>query len=206
MNVYLIAGTFSDFFASESFEKILATVVALVGSYFILPLLKKKSEQAKEDLKNANLKGKELLVARVKEHVWEGAESLVEKEFPVISAKIAAGELNEKDEVKAELRRLGKVLKANTIKVFKDEGTDLLAELGDAALDGIIENIANKVSPFPGKETAKVLLQGHVTNWIIDKGVAGLADKVAEWDEKKDADVKEEVKEDGSKEEEPKTE
>ena len=98
------------------------------------------------------------------------AAAIAEKRFPQLAETIKSKGLNA-DEIKKELRMWGGDLKQEAQVYFDNQGIDLVKAVGDDALDSFIERAANKVSPFPGLDTAKELLKNKVSDFLIDKGV-----------------------------------
>ena len=76
-----------------------------------------------------------------------------------------------KDAIKQELKIWGTELKNDALDYFQKQGLDLIAILGDAYLDKLIRWAADRVSPFPGKETAAALLEDELSNRLIKWGV-----------------------------------
>lgn len=163
------------------------TVMVIIGSLitiFLLPYLRQKANAAREEARiaAAEANGKELnnidyLKAAAKSFAFDTAASMAEKNFPQLAQKIKDGGFSGDDKVgkvKEELYSWGRTLKDKTIEHFADQGIDIVAALGDKYLDQLIELVANKVSPFPGKDTAKALLiehDGKAIEWLLTKGV-----------------------------------
>ena len=156
----------------------LISVIGLAITAFLVPFLKRKAEAAKAEAKRQSAQATEhdinsrgILVSRLKQFLWGSAEAMAEKKFPELAAKIKNGELNGKEAIKKELYGWGGTLRDDAMSYFGNQGVDVVAAVGDDFLDKLIERAANKVSPFPGKETAKVLLQEHASDWLIEHGV-----------------------------------
>jgi len=152
-------------------------VTALVAA-LLLPYLKRKAQAASEELKTLRVEGAKAgiearvtLVAELKQFLFERAASIAEKEFPKLAGMVLKQKLGT-DAIKAELHRWGTGLKIEAVNYFKGQGVDLLAAVGDQYLDKAIEYVANRTSPFPGKETAVELAKEKVSNLIIEKGIA----------------------------------
>ena len=138
-------------------------IVALAGlaaAYFLLPGFKQW----------VNTKGKDAALALVNTYIVDQAQALAEKEYKNIAAKVLSGELKSVEDVKAELHRLGKQLKEQVKDRFGKE-LPALGEKADDILDDLIRVAADKVSPFPGKETATALLEHSVSDSLIKRGV-----------------------------------
>ncbi len=161
---------------------IIVTVVTTLVAMFLTPLLRKKAaaETAKLEAEtlNANMSTRDVLMKRLKAFLWGTAASFAEKDIPRIAAKIVAGQLTTADQIKTELKNLGVQLKNAAIAKFDAEGIDLISAVGDKALDSLIERAANATSPFPGKDTAKALLQDRVSNVLVEKGVNWMRTKI----------------------------
>lgn len=161
-----------------NWKEIIVSLVGLLITAFLVPYLKQQASAAKAaaekdvvDASKSLIEQKGALATRVKSYLWGSAAAIAEKEFPQLAEKIAANELKSIKEVKEVLYGWGKVLKAEAITYFGKQGIDLVAAFGDQALDKLIERAANAVSPFPGRDTAKTLLQEKVSNMLIEKGV-----------------------------------
>lgn len=118
----------------------------------------------------AKTKGKDAAIGLVKTYVLDQAKALVEQEYKNIAAKVLSGELKTKEAVKKELYRLGEILKGKTKARFSRE-LPALGDQVDELLDDLIRSAADKVSPFPGRETAAALLEHSVSDALISKGV-----------------------------------
>lgn len=156
----------------------LISVIGLAITAFLVPFLKRKTEAAKAEAKRQSAQATEhdinsrgILVTRLQEFLWGTASAIAEKKFPELAVKIKSGQLNSKEAVKKELYGWGGALRQDAMAYFGNQGVDVVAAVGDDFLDKLIERAANKVSPFPGKETAKELLQDHATDWLIKHGV-----------------------------------
>lgn len=154
------------------------SVIGLAVTAFLLPFLKRKTEAAKAEAKRQSAQATEhdinargILVSRLQEFLWGTAESIAEKKFPELAASVKNGDLNSKEAIKKELHSWGGALRNDAMAYFGNQGVDVIAAVGDDFLDKLIERAANKVSPFPGKETAKELLQNYATDWLIKYGV-----------------------------------
>jgi len=158
--------------------QILLAVLSTLITTFLLPYLralnakaKAEHEKALADANNATLEAKTELIYQLKTFLFMNAMSIAEQRFPELARKINNKELTTVDEIKAELRSWGKDLKEKALTFFKNQGIDLVAAVGDDYLDDLIRHVADKVSPFPGKETAVELLTNKGTDLIIEKGV-----------------------------------
>ena len=156
-----------------------ATIAVALITTFLLPYLKQlataqkaKAAQAEVEYAESEISAKEYFLDLVKDFLLERAESIAEKNFPALAAKVISGEVKDADSIKAELRSWGSGLKAEAIEFCQKQGLDLIGMIGDDYLDKLIESAANAVSPLKGAETAKVLLQEKISNQLIEYGVA----------------------------------
>ena len=157
-------------------EIVLAGLGALV-TMFLVPFLKRKGLAAKAErgaheaaAANSTINARGLLVSRLQEFLYGSAAAIAEKRFPQLAEAIKTKGLN-KDAIKKELRLWGGDLKQDALVYFDNQGIDLVKSVGGEWVDKLIERAANKVSPFPGRDTAKELLKSGVSDWLIDKGV-----------------------------------
>lgn len=180
--------------ASESGGGWVGIVVTIIGSIitiFLIPFLRQKANAAREDARNASAEANrqeldniETLKAQAKSFAYDAALSLAEKNFPQLAQRIKDGEFSGDDKVtkiKEEMYSWGRTLRDEIIEHFDDQGIDIVAALGDKYLDKLVELVANKVSPFPGKETAKAMLieyDGKAIEWLLEKGVDWVRSKV----------------------------
>ena len=161
-----------------SWTQMLVTVLSLVITAFVLPYLKQKAAAAKAEAENnstaaaCNLQSaRSMLIERLNHVALEGALAIGEREFPKLAREIATGKIKTQKQVKDVLYSWGKNLRDHIIDSFRKEGLDIIAAVGDDYLDKLIEKVANKVSPFPGRETAVHMLQANVSDWLIAQGV-----------------------------------
>jgi len=160
-------------------QVVYAVVTAIVAA-FLIPYLNKKRLESTEkitalaaDSANSTAAAGGILLEQLKFFLHERAACIAEKEFPKLAAKVLSGELKTVDQVKSLLRLYGTELKREAIEYFKKhQGLDLIRFIGDQQLDRLIEYAANRVSPFPGKESAVEFLKEDASNWLIDKGIA----------------------------------
>lgn len=168
---------------------ILAGIIGTLITIFLLPWLRQKANAARaEAAKNQSeaidtqIDTKRVLTDQAKAFALDTAASIAEKRFPALQAKVAAGELKlDGATLKAELYSWGATLKAKIVEHFNDQGIDIVVALGDKYLDELIEWAANKVSPFPGRDTVVALLKdwdGKALEWLATKGVEWVRRKV----------------------------
>jgi len=154
-----------------------AVITALVAA-FLLPYLNSKRQAVAAEIKTTMLEGisnevtaRSTLLSEVKIFLLERAACIAEKDFPFIAKEVLSGKMTV-DRVKQCLRGLGQTLKVEALAYFKEKGGwDLIKVIGDKQLDNMIEYVANKVSPFPGKDSAVEFMKENVSNWIVNKGV-----------------------------------
>lgn len=170
----------------------LTALVGIIGSLvtlFLLPWLRQKANAARAEAEsnkstaiNTQITTKDILMDQAKAIALDMAASIAEKRFPALQAKVASGQLKlDAKSIKEELYAWGKALKAEIIEHFDAQGINIVTALGDKYLDHVIEWAANKVSPFPGKDTATALLtewNGKAIEWLATKGVAWVKSRV----------------------------
>ena len=167
--------------------QIVYVVLTALVAMFLIPYLRAKQTEAlavqanhEVDAQIVEFSATSRIMGDVKVFLIERALNIVEREFPKIAKRVLAGELKTAGEIKITLRSFGTTLKTDAINYFKNHrGVDLISLVGNEQLDRLIECVANKVSPFPGKESAVEFLKSHVSNWIIEKGVSMVAKKYA---------------------------
>lgn len=149
----------------------LAAIMSVIAS----PWLLRKAAEAKAKATDASLSARRQLLSMVQQYLYIEASNFAEKRFPELAQwVVASGCSKDKDCIsilKSRLREWGEDLKYRAVEHFRKQGLDVVAALGDDMLDDFIESAANHVSPFPGADTAKALLQDHVSDWLINKGV-----------------------------------
>jgi hypothetical protein len=160
------------------FEMFMA-VLSLLITALLLPYLKRKAEAAKAEAEKMQAEAgsaaqntRDILLKRLEAIALGAAARIAEKEFPKLALMVKNGELQDKAAVKAIMYKWGAALRDEVIAYFRQEGIDIIAAVGDDYLDHLIEKVANKVSPFPGRETAVHMLQANVSDWLIAHGVA----------------------------------
>lgn len=159
-----------------------AIVTALVGAV-ALPYLARKAQAAKQEVEKLRAEGlvngvqaRHILVADLKHFLIDYCSTLLEKRLPKLLPKIAARQLTAV-EIKAELHEWGKEAKDAAKVYFQEQGLDIVALIGDAYLDQAVRWAADRVSPFPGKETAVQLVETKYTDWLVAKGVDYVRDQ-----------------------------
>jgi len=163
----------------------LMAALSVIITAFLLPWLKSRAAAAKEEaaMNRANaatgqLNAKQMILSMVKDYLFNAASVIVEAEFPRIAKAITNGELKDVAAIKVTLLDLGRQLKSQAVSHFDAQGIDLIAAVGDDYLDELIRYVADKVSPFPGKDTATAFLTETVSDMIVDKGVNFVRAKV----------------------------
>jgi len=170
----------------------LTALMAVIGSIltlFLVPWLRQKANAAraeaeshKADSINTQVSTKDMLVEQAKIAAMDLAASLAEKRFPALQAKLAAGTLKaDIPTLKAELYGWGAVLKEEIIEHFDGQGINIVTALGDKYVDKLVVWAADKVSPFPGKDTVTALItewDGKAIEWLATKGVDWVKNRV----------------------------
>jgi hypothetical protein len=95
------------------------------------------------------------------------ASNFAEKQLVEIAKKVEAKELTTATAIKAELRDMGQ----DAVTALLQAVPDAAATLGPDAAPALIRWAADKVSPFPGKDTAVALLEGGA-KVLIEKGLS----------------------------------
>jgi hypothetical protein len=164
--------------ASTDWKQWVAYVLVLVVTVFLLPFLKQRAaaaqaeaEKLRSEASNLDLQSKAVVLRELEAFLFSTAAVIAEKNFHRLASKIVNKEMTSKAEVKAELASWGAELKRLAIEHFQRQGVDVLTMVGDEYLDRAIAYAADRVSPFPGLETAKFLLQEHVSNAVVKYGV-----------------------------------
>lgn len=167
------------------YVQIVMVLVPLLLTTFVVPYLHKSTQAADEQVALlssqkdlTDMQKRQLLSERLKSFLLRTAENRVQLDFPDIAKQIVSKQLNSVAAIKVELTKIGLEVKAEAITYFGNQGIDLVATVGDEALDGLIRWAADKVSPFPGKDTAVALLTDTVSNKLVDFGVNFFKDKV----------------------------
>lgn len=127
---------------------------------------------------------KDALLRVLRNYIFDNVMSIVEREYAVIAAKVISGELKTAAEIKGELYRLGKQLKDKALKQFADKDLALLGDDVDGILDDMIRFAADRVSPFPGKDTAEAFLTEGVSDNIVNKGISWVRENFLKTEEK----------------------
>ena len=148
----------------------------------LIPLLKhwleKRAENEKAQAKMAtsqtalsDISTQSVITTELKIYLYEAAQAILEREFLDIVRKVASGQLNTPELVKAELYKLGDILHERAVLHFKSRGVDIIQVVGESYLNALIEQAANKVSPFQGRESSKALLEPGVSNDLLTNGI-----------------------------------
>lgn len=163
---------------------ILLAVLGTIVVPYITNYLKKASDAKKVELEVSGLDKKEKIKISLQAFAFERAEAYVEKDFLVLAKMIAMGEIKDMDKVKDYLKGLGSRLRDDLIVYAKEQfDVDIIADYGSKVVDGWIESVANRVSPFPGKDTAEALLKGGAQK-LIDNGVKRVQSMVLSGEDK----------------------
>lgn len=158
-------------------QVVVVLVNALVAAVLI-PFLRSKQLAAEAETKShsertdlTSMEKRQLLSERLKSFLLREAGNTVEKRFPTIANDVLMGKLRTKEEIKPLLYGMGADLKKAAVSYFGIQGIDLAAEVGDQFLDGLIRWAADRVSPFPGKETAVAFLEHSISDMVVKRGV-----------------------------------
>lgn len=157
----------------------LITVLVLAAGYVLKPIISGEKKKHEAVIANEKSTAKEKLEARLKLFLLERAEVAVEDKAGMlaIARGIQTKELTTLMGIKKRLYAMGAGLKQEAQDYFSAQDVDLLVELGEPYLDKAIAYAANKVSPFPGKDTAIALLGGGADR-LLAKGAAALKREV----------------------------
>lgn len=144
-------------------------VVATIITTVVVPWLRKITK--KQDADN-----KENLLRWVRDQALIITANLAERDLPVLAESVVRGDVNTKADAKQLLYALGDKALDQVKLQFKDQGIDVVKELGEQGVRRAIRWASDKVSPFPGKETAAALLEGGAekllargTEWVREK-------------------------------------
>jgi len=141
----------------------LIALVATLVTTVLVPWLRKKT-------KAEMVLTKDNLLSYVRNEALLLVANIAERDLPIIAKKIQDGSLNSRDEVKALLYSLGDKALDQLKKQFHDQGIDLVKEFGEHGLRRVIRWAADKINPFPGKETAATLVETGA-DILLDKGI-----------------------------------
>jgi hypothetical protein len=149
-------------------QAIIGVVVTIITTV-VVPWLRKITK--KQDADN-----KENLLRWVRDQALIITANLAERDLPVLAESITRGDVSSKKDVKQLLYALGDKALEQVKMQFKDQGVDVVKELGEKGIRRTIRWASDKVSPFPGKESAAALLEGgaerlldHGTEWVREK-------------------------------------
>lgn len=115
-------------------------------------------------------KGKAAALMVIREYVLDNVKAVIQREYLVIAQKVQSGELRTKDQIKAELYRLGYQLKERVKAQFSSE-LPMLGAHADDQIDSLIRWAVDTLSPFPGKETAAAFLEDGLSDMLINRGI-----------------------------------
>lgn len=161
----------------------LLIIVIPILVYFGGRYLHNKRLHVQAQLANENLTKKERLELRLKDFAYMRAESFVQKDFLNIANELIKGKQKKEGEeslaarAKEQLKLLGERLQNEAESYFSEDDIDIVAELGEDRIKQIIEDAANRVSPFPGKNTVESLLGGGAEA-LLKKGSVWLKARV----------------------------
>lgn len=146
--------------------------LALIMRY-VLPFLKQQAEAAAAKSQAANLDKTTKLLSHMQNFLYVVASTIVEREFPTLAQDVVNGKIKSPDDAKQVLHGWGDDLKTEVIDYFQHQGIDLVGSLGEPTIERMVEDAANRVSPFPGKETSKALFEENNALKVLAHGVHG---------------------------------
>lgn len=153
------------------------TVLSALVSYYLIPWLRAKGAaidaEIQKNQSQTNLteeQRKAIMLDRVKRMVFSAALVVADREFPQLAALIQSGSLTNKDDIKAYLHKLGEDLKKEVLANLASTDVDAVQAVGIDTINQLVERAAIAVSPFPGKDTAKALLEGGAAD-VLKHGV-----------------------------------
>jgi hypothetical protein len=159
-------------------------ITAVIGTIAV-PFLARKAQAAKEEAAKLRTEGaltslnaRKVLIMELKNFLLDHCITVLEREIPNLAARVLTEKLG-KDDIKAVLRKWGYQARAAAVEYFASQGVDLVATVGDAYLDAAIRWAADRVSPFPGKETAVELATEKYSNMLIEKGVDYVRNRIS---------------------------
>lgn len=156
--------------APEWLNWILVVAVPIV-TFFLAKWLHGKSKETKAMLADKKLSGKAHLELKLRDFVLERAAVFVERDIMNIAQELIGkpkeGQIHA---TKQKLKKLGEQLATEAKEYFKAHDVDIIKELGEAKIHQLIEWAANQVSPFPGKPTAKTMVEGGA-ELLLNNGV-----------------------------------
>lgn len=156
---------------SDFNQQLIISMLCTVVVPFVIQYLRAAAEHKRQDAAKAGVQRKTIILDQVEGFVFDAAANIAEKRFPILAKKVVAGELTNSAQVHEELKSWGEDLKGQATEFFSNQGVDIAKEVGTEGLDKMIETAANRVSPFPGMETAKTLLKDQVAPMLAEKGV-----------------------------------
>lgn len=164
--------------ASMSWAEAVGIIISTVLTLAIIPAIKQyrasldAQRQASEALRTeTTVDTTRVIVNRLQDYLIGSASAIAEREFVNLARRVVSGEVKTPEEVKAELRLWGVLLKSRAVEYFQHQGVDLRELIGDDAVDRLVERAANAVSPFPGMETSSALLSGRSAEALAAYGV-----------------------------------
>lgn len=164
--------------SASSWQDVVLTIVSTVSMALIttllVPWLRAKSQQAASEGQSSKLKLAQSLALMV-------AANYAERRLPAIAQIVIDRRRNggalSRDFVKSLLYQMGVEAKEELKAALTSHGIDWAFELGHDGLARLLRWAADRVSPFPGKETAVELL-GKGGETLLEKGVSWLRDNV----------------------------
>lgn len=162
---------------------IIGSIATLLITTFLVPWLRQQAQKAAADAQTSKFAlGKQLAL--------QITANYAERHLPAIASNIQErlkkGEAVSKEWVKMLLYKMGEDAREELKTALAERGIDWITDFGSAGLDRLLRWAADRVSPFPGKETAVELL-GSGGSALLEKGVAWLRDRYLVSDEDAEA-------------------
>ncbi|HEC61340.1 MAG TPA: hypothetical protein ENI27_03700 [bacterium] len=154
----------------------------------LVPYLRSKKKAAESEATANELGAMDLLLGSLKSFLLDEAVIIAEQKFPKIAMKIIKEEMKGPGAVKAELQVWGRELRDRAKEHFLTRGIDLAETFGDEYLDRAIRVVADRVSPFPGVETAVKIFEEEWSSRLVKYGVDWVRERFLEDEEPDSSD------------------
>lgn len=145
---------------SEYILEITLSVVAVILTTFLVPWLNNAKNKKKEEYKDQHLSFVDRLKRSALIFSMQRAVNVIEKDYPLLVEGISNRDSKENltSVVKNSLYAFGAETKQSLIQHFKQEGFDLVSELGEECVEDIIRYAVDRVSPFPPGSTTSDMI------------------------------------------------
>jgi hypothetical protein len=147
-------------------NSILILAVPVIG-FFVTQYINARKAETLARLQNENLSKKERLELRLKTFALMQAEAFVQKDmFQIASDVMKNKETGAKSpaaiasSARDALKTAGERVMNDAIEYFNEDDIDIVSELGETNIKQAIRWAADAASPFPGKPTVEVLVNG----------------------------------------------